>query len=230
MAKMLSEHGINLNLAPVVDLDLHVDNPIISRYERSFSHKVSEVVNHACAFIKAHHKYAVACCLKHFPGHGSARGDSHLGFVDITNDWQEQELDPFRQLLAAGCNDAVMTAHLVHRFLEPSGHPATLSPAIVGNLLRRQLGFTGVIITDDLQMKAIADHYGYREAVQRAVLAGVDLIVVGNNLKRKGNVLEEGVAAIKDLLENRQIEHESLEMSLKRIAVLKEKIKGTLSW
>ncbi len=230
MAATLAENGINLNLAPVVDLDLNHDNPIISRYGRSFSASVDQVVQHATAFIAAHHGRGVACCLKHFPGHGSAGGDTHLGFVDISSDWQTRELEPYRQLFAAGYTDAVMTAHVLHRGLDPSGLPATLSPVIVGGILRRELGFGGVTMTDDLQMRAITDHYGYREAVQRAVMAGVDLLTVGNNLERNQDALARGIAAIRELLDKGGIHADSIAASLARIAALKQKIQGEVPW
>jgi beta-N-acetylhexosaminidase len=230
MAATLARCGINLNLGPVVDLALNPDNPIISRYDRSFSRRAARVVAHARAFISAHHQRSIACCLKHFPGHGSSRGDSHLGFVDITADWQEQELDPYKKLFAAGFADAVMTAHVVHRGLDPSGLPATLSPLVINGMLRTDLGFGGVTMTDDLQMRAIADHYGFGEAVQRAVLAGVDLMIVGNNLVRSRNALREGVAAIRELLDRETVDADYIEASLGRIKALKQKITGELSW
>ena len=230
MAATLAGCGINLNLGPVVDLDLNPDNPIISRYECSFDSRAGKVAAHAQAFIDAHHDQSIACCLKHFPGHGSARGDSHLGFVDITGDWQARELDPYKELFAAGFEDAVMTAHVVHRGLDPSGLPATLSPLVVNGMLRRNLGFGGVTMTDDLQMRAIADHYGFREAVQRAVLAGVDLMIVGNNLVRSQDALSEGVAAIRELLDKETIDADYIAASLTRIGALKQKITGDLSW
>ena len=230
MAGTLARAGINLNLAPVVDLDLNPDNPIISRYGRSFGGRVEDVVAHAGSFITAHHRQNIGCCLKHFPGHGSARGDSHLGFVDITDDWQESELAPFQRLIDQGQADAVMTAHLVHRRLEPQGLPATLSPRIINHLLRRGLGFDGPTMTDDLQMRAIADHYGFAEAVRRAVLAGVDLMIVGNNLARSGNVLDQGIRAVRDLLDKGTIDENHIGASLARIAELKQKIQGEIPW
>jgi beta-N-acetylhexosaminidase len=230
MAATLAGCGVNLNLGPVVDLALNTENPIISRYERSFDSRAARVADHARAFIKAHHEQSIACCLKHFPGHGSSRGDSHLGFVDITSDWQECELDPYKYLFAAGFEDAVMTAHVVHRGLDPSGLPATLPPLIIGGMLRRELGFGGVTMTDDLQMRAISDHYGFREAVQRAVLAGVDLMVVGNNLVRSRDALNQGTSAIQELLDKGTVDADYIEASLARIARFKQKIKGVVPW
>jgi beta-N-acetylhexosaminidase len=224
MAVQLAENGINLNLAPVLDLDLNPDNPIIGRYERSFGSSTEQVAAHARAFIKAHHQQGVGCCLKHFPGHGSAGADSHLGFVDISDQWQEEELEPYKRLFAAGFTDAVMTAHLVHYGLDPTGLPATLSPIMINSLLRDTLGFNGLVMTDDLQMKAITGCYGFRDAVQRAVLAGVDMMIVGNNLLRSKDALTRGIAAIRELLDQGRIDPARIRASLARIAEFKEKI------
>ena len=230
MATMLADHGITLNFAPVVDLDLNQDNPIISRYGRSFGKMPEAVVGHAAVFIEAHHHYGIGCCLKHFPGHGSAGGDSHLGFVDITDCWQEDELKPYRRLIDLGCCDGIMTAHLVHRGLDPTGLPATLSSRMVNGMLRQQLGFTGVIFSDDLQMRAISNGWSYAEAVQQAVLAGVDVLVVGNNLDPREDVVEVGMRAIGALLDNGRIDENRILESLTRIQLLKEKITGKKSW
>ena len=224
MAMMLAENGINLNLAPVVDLDLNPDNPIIARYERSFGQDSKQVVSHALVFIEAHHRQRIGCCLKHFPGHGSAGADSHLGFVDISDQWQQEELEPYKQLFAVGVTDAVMTAHLVHYGLDPAGVPATLSPKIINGLLRDTLGFKGLVMTDDLQMKAITDCFGFRDAVQRAVLAGVDMMIIGNNLLRSKDALTRGIAAIRELLDQGRIDPDRIGASLTRIAGLKQKI------
>lgn len=181
-AGMLAGLGINLNLTPVVDLDLEQDNPIIGRYERSFSADPATVCLHAGAWIDAHRQLGVLCCLKHFPGHGSSVADSHLGFVDISDSWQEDELIPYRSLIGCGKADMVMIGHLFNRRLDPL-LPATLSPAIIDGLLRRDLGFTGVVITDDMQMRAITGRYGLVQACVMALTAGADIIIVGNNLE-----------------------------------------------
>lgn len=230
MAATLADHGINLNLAPVVDLDLNPDNPIIGRYERSFGAEPGPVVRHAAAFIAAHHARGVACCLKHFPGHGSSGGDSHLGFVDSSECWREIELEPYRRLFQTGFADAVMTAHVVQRGLDPRGLPATLSGPMVGGLLRGRLGFTGVVVSDDLQMRAITEKWSYEEAVQMAVLAGVDLLIVGNNLLRRENVVAEGVRAIERLLDSNRIGEEVLRAAVYRVSLLKQKIAGEVPW
>ena len=220
MAAELAEYGINLNLAPVADLNLNPDNPIIARYERSFGPDPDSVAAHCRAFIQGHRKSGIACCLKHFPGHGSSSGDSHLGFVNISENWQEKELAPYKIMISRGEVDAVMTAHLVHYGLDPSGLPATLSPRMISTLLRRDLGFDGVIISDDLQMQAIASRYKFQEAVRRAVLAGADLLIVGNNLERNPDALAQGMAAIQELLDQGRISEERIRSSLRRIDLL----------
>ncbi len=229
-AEALAAHGLNLNFAPVVDLDLNSENPIISHFERSYGADCRDVVRHAGIFIEEHHRRGIGCCLKHFPGHGSSGSDSHLGFVDITESWQDKELDPYRELFTGGFSDAVMSAHVVNRKIDPSGKPATLSGQVMRSLLRHKLGFAGVTISDDLQMRAIADFWGFAEAVQQAVLAGIDLVVVGNNLVRDDKAVLVGVEAIWSLLEEGRISEEDLTQSLERIARLKQKIAGDIHW
>lgn len=229
MAELLAEHSINLNLAPVADLNLNPASPIIARYGRSFSSDPACAADCCRVFIEAHRRCGVACCLKHFPGHGSAKGDTHLGFVDITEDWQEIELEPYRLLIRDGLADVVMSAHVVHRGLDPEGLPASLSPAVTA-LLRQRLGFGGLLIPDDLQMKAITSHYGYKEAVRRAVLAGADLLIVGGNLSRSPEALAEGVSAVQELLDQGLLTEERIRTSLARITALHDKLKGERRW
>lgn len=230
IAAVLAECGVNMNLAPVVDLDLNAENPIIGRYERSFGSAPGQVVRQAAAFIQAHHERGIACCLKHFPGHGSSAADSHVGFVDISEQWREIELEPYVELIGAGLADSVMTAHVVNRRLDGLGLPATLSETVISGLLRGRLGFDGVIISDDLQMKAVSSRWGFEETVQKAVLAGVDLLIVGNNLVREEEVVVRGIRAVECLLERREFGGERLAQAIKRIAVLKRKIAGEIPW
>lgn len=230
MARTLADHGVNFNLAPVVDLDLNPENPIIGRYQRSFGRDPEQVIAAARIFIEAHHTNGVACCLKHFPGHGSAAADTHLGFVDISNDWQGRELIPFGRLIAAGMADAVMTAHVVQHHLDPEEVPATMSRPVVTGLLRKKLGFTGIAMSDDLQMGAITEKWGYAEAVRRAILAGIDLLVIGNNLQVREDGLSVGIRVIEDMLDRGEIDVHYIESSLERIARLQKKISGETPW
>lgn len=194
-ARMLAAVGVNFNLAPVVDVNIFTDNPIIGRYGRSFSERGETVAAHAAVWIKEHRAAGIHCCLKHFPGHGSSRADSHLGFVDITSTWQESELEPYRLLIDGGFAEAVMVGHLINKNFD-AACPATLSPATIQPLLRRGLGFTGLIVSDDMQMKAITDHYRLEDACCRALAAGIDLLIIGNNLVHVPGVLGKMKAAV----------------------------------
>lgn len=180
-AKMLRNTGVNFNLAPVVDLNLYKENPIIGKYGRSFSADPAIVTAHSRAWIKEHRQQGILSCLKHFPGHGSSRTDSHLGFVDITNSWQKAELLPYQHLISENQADSIMIGHLFNRSFDDQ-YPATLSHATIQTLLRKQLQFKGVVISDDMQMRAITGHYGLEDACCRALAAGVDLLIIGNNI------------------------------------------------
>ena len=194
-ARMLKRAGVNFNLAPVVDLDVYPENPIIGRYGRSFSAQASVVAAHASAWIAEHRLEGIGCCIKHFPGHGSSRADSHLGFVDITDTWQEEELEPYRLLLDKGPAPAVMVGHLFHKKFDPL-YPATLSAATLRSLLRGSLNFRGMVVSDDMQMKAITSRYGLAEGCCRALAAGVDLLIVGNNLDHDPHIFNSLKAAV----------------------------------
>lgn len=145
----MRELGINVNLAPVVDLNTNRESPAIGALGRSFSNDPKVVTEYAQATIASYHQNGVLTAIKHFPGHGSAKADSHLGFVDVSATWSDAELEPYRSLIDAGMADMVMTAHVFNRKLDPSW-PATLSPSIINGLLRKQLGFDGVVLSDDM--------------------------------------------------------------------------------
>jgi len=222
-AALLADLGFNLNLAPVVDLDVFPENPIIGRYRRSFSAVPGQVTAHAMAWITAHRQHGVMTCIKHFPGHGSAHADSHLGFVDISNHWHTDEIIPYRDLLAHGMVDAVMTGHLYNRILDPA-FPATLSRQIVNGLLREQLGYDGVVLSDDMQMRAITSHFGLEETVCRAINAGIDLLIFGNNLDYDPDIAEKAINAMARGLRDGTIAEETIAAALARV----EKFKRTL--
>ena len=180
LAREMAECGVNVNLAPVVDV-LNHDCAAVGHYLRCFSTEPEAIVRHAGWFIDECHRQGVLCTLKHFPGHGNAIDDSHYGFVDVTNGWTPQELEPFRQLIEAGQADLIMTAHLFNRNIDDE-YPATLSAKTINGLLRGQLGYDGVVVTDDLYMQAIRNLYSIPTALELAINAGADLICVGNNI------------------------------------------------
>ncbi len=223
MAATLASLGFNINLAPVVDVDLNPQNPIIGALGRSFSADPSQVVRHARAFIEGHREEGVLCTLKHFPGHGSSAADSHLGLTDVTESWRRIELEPFARLIAEGMADAVMTAHVFHAGLDPE-RPATLSTSVVKGLLRDELGFDGVVFSDDMQMQAITDHFGFDAAILAALEADVDILVFGNNLVYDPQVAQRAVALILRYVEEGTIDEERIDRSWRRISALKARL------
>ena len=180
LAREMRECGVNVNLAPVVDV-LNYDCAAVGHFLRSFSTDPVVIARHAGWFIDECHRQGVLCTLKHFPGHGNAIDDSHYGFVDVTNAWTPRELEPFKALIDAGKADLIMTAHLFNRHIDED-YPATLSKKTLTDLLRVEMGYNGVIVTDDLYMQAIRDNYSIPTALELAINAGADLICVGNNI------------------------------------------------
>lgn len=181
IGKGMSETGLNWDLAPVVDLDLNRKNPVIGRWGRSFSRDPKRVLKRARAFISGLHESGVLSCLKHFPGHGSSLGDTHEDVADVTGTCDlERELLPYRKLIEEGIVDCVMPAHLLNRKIDPE-RMMTLSSAAITGLLRGELGFEGVVLSDDLQMGAITRRYRLEEAAVQAVLAGTDMLTLSNN-------------------------------------------------
>lgn len=182
LAGTLAAWGFNLNLGPVVDVNINPSNPIIGKLGRSFSADPKTVVQYASAFVTAHRDNGVLTALKHFPGHGSATSDSHLGFADVTKTSKPSELDVFRQLVAQGDADLVMSGHTYDGKLQPDARlPASLDPVMITTTLRKKLKFSGAVITDDLEMSAVAANFKLKDAVVRAVLAGNNIIVFGNS-------------------------------------------------
>jgi len=180
-AKMLHNSGINCDFAPVVDLAINPDNMVIFGLERSYGAQSQEVVKYAKIFIESLKSENILSVLKHFPGHGSSLGDSHKGFVDISDTWSEKELEPYKELIRSNAVSMIMTAHVFNSRLDAK-YPATLSYNINTKLLRDRLGYKGVVISDDLQMRAISKHYSLKQTVTLAINAGVDILLFGNQL------------------------------------------------
>ncbi|HPO56884.1 MAG TPA: glycoside hydrolase family 3 N-terminal domain-containing protein [Ignavibacteriaceae bacterium] len=222
MAQTIAGVNINLNFAPVVDVNVNPNNPVIGGIERSFSADPNLVVSHAEKYMQAHRNSKVFTCLKHFPGHGSSQTDSHLGFTDVTNTWSNAELIPYRELLKKGIVEMIMTAHIFNANLD-STYPATLSKNIIDGMLRKDLGYDGVVITDDMQMKAITDHYGLEQAVERSLEAGVDIILFSNNSAYDPEIVPKVTGIIKNLIAQGKIEKARLYNSYNRIMNLKRK-------
>ena len=176
----LRRSGFNVNLAPAIDLH-DPRNPVIGKYERAYGTDPKTVAAYGRAFIEGMGAAGVGCVAKHFPGHGTSRGDSHDGFVDITRTWDEKELVPFRQLAAVA--PMVMGGHLVHQNLTGKSTPVTFSQDLLQGTLRGKLGFQGAVMTDDLDMGAIRNNFSMRDAVVRSVVAGNDIVLMSNSAK-----------------------------------------------
>jgi beta-N-acetylhexosaminidase len=177
VATELSAAGFNLDFAPVLDVDSNPDNPVIG--DRSFGRDPRTVMRGGVAFLQGLQDKSVLACGKHFPGHGDTSVDSHFDLPVITHGrarLEQIELPPFRAASGAGIA-SMMTAHIVCEALDP-GVPATLSRAICGSLLRAEIGFEGVLFSDDLEMKAVAARYSIEDAAVEAVWAGCDALLI----------------------------------------------------
>jgi len=222
-AEMLSKLGININLAPVVDVNVNSDNPVIGGLERSFSDNPQTVAKHARIYIKTLHNHDILTVLKHFPGHGSSEEDSHLGVVDVTDTWSRKELIPYQQLIDSSLVDAVMTAHIFNAKLD-SAYPATLSKPTITGILRDSLGFDGVLISDDLMMGAIRKEYGLKTTIKQALLAGVDILSFANNSIYDPEIVPKAHRIINELIEEGTISKERIDRSYDRIMEFKERL------
>jgi len=180
LAVELKSLGFNMDFAPVVDVNINSKNPIIGALGRSFSSSAKEVFSHAEVFIENLQKNDIIAVAKHFPGQGSATKDSHEGMVDITETYKAEELLPYQNLNNEGLLKAVMIAHITNKNIDKN-YPATLSPVFLQEILRNQIGFKGVIISDDMQMAAISKNYNFDEAIIMAINAGIDVLTVLNN-------------------------------------------------
>jgi len=205
MGAELASVGINYNLAPDVDLAINKRNYVIYKLGRSFGSDPKQVVKYASIFMDAMHNNGVLTSLKHFPGHGSSLGDTHKGFVDVTNLWKPIELEPYRLLAQSQTIDTVMVAHVFNKRLDAK-YPATLSNKIINGKLRGEFGFNGVVITDDLQMGAINKKFGLRNTLKLAINAGNDILLFGNQLSVKSMVKTKTlVNTIKSLVKKGEV-------------------------
>jgi beta-N-acetylhexosaminidase len=216
----LRDLGFNLDFAPVADVDVDPDSPVIGRLGRSFSPDPVRVGQCDELFLEGLASKGIIGCLKHFPGHGSAGTDSHLGVTDVTATWSRAELLPYRRLIDANKATMIMTGHLFNAHLDPN-YPATLSQQTITGLLRGQLGYDGVVVSDDMNMKAITDRFGMAEAVRLAIEAGADILVFGNNLVYDPTVVGTVHGLIMTMVRDGVIPQARIAQSYKRIMRLK---------
>lgn len=219
--EILRNVGINLNFAPVADLNLNPQSPVIGKIARSFSADPAVVTKHCEIWLDELHKAGVLGCLKHFPGHGSSTVDSHEDFVDISKTWNDQELRPYRDLIERGKVPAIMTGHLFHKDFDEF-HPASLSRNTINGFLRGEMLFEGAVITDDLQMKAITSRYGLLDAILLALNGGVDMIIIGNNLAHDQDILARTFDHIDQAIGQNKISIDTLEKAYNRVQRLKD--------
>lgn len=232
-AQTLRKLGINLNFAPCVDVNVNPACPIIGKLERSFSSDPDMVARCAAIWLEEQQKAGVIGCLKHFPGHGSSLDDTHLGLADVSETWKELEIKPYRQLIAAAVAhpekreqqvEMVMTTHVFNSHLD-SIYPATLSYATLTKLLRKELGYKGVIITDDLAMGAMTQQYSYEEMLRLTLNAGADMLCLSNNGKEYNpNIVPETIALIIKLIQNGQVPEQRIHESAARIRAMKKRL------
>ena len=223
LAEELAELGVNWNFAPVADVNVIADSPSIGGLERSFSADPDVVASHAAAFADALRDGGVIPILKHFPGHGSDTGETHLGIPDVSETYQrDAELSPYRTLIGDGYEDAVFVSHVFNRVLDASGTPASLSSVVVSGLLRDELGFDGVIVSDDIMYPAIVERYGLGGAAVAAIQAGSDVLLAinqspGYDLAQLTEIKQAILAAV----ESGELSEERIYESAERILALK---------
>lgn len=221
--QQLRAYGVNVNFAPVLDVNNNPANPVIGT--RAFGTDPATVTRFGLAALRGYRETGVIATAKHFPGHGDTTIDSHLGLpvLDHKRDRLDQiELAPFKAAIAAGV-PAIMTAHVVFSALDD--FPATLSRRVVRDLLRDELGFTGVVFTDALDMRAIADRYGKAEAAVRAKAAGADVVLPLGTLAEQVAV----VAALRDALHHDRIALDDFVATAQRLDALRTSYRITHS-
>lgn len=218
-ARELRTLGINVNFAPCVDVNNNPRNPVIG--VRSYSEKPEVVATHGAAAIQAIQQEQVAATAKHFPGHGDTEVDSHYGLASVPHDkarLEQIELLPFRAAIQAGV-DMIMSAHVIFPAFEPESIPATLSRKVLTDLLRTEMGFDGLIVTDCLEMHAIAKHFPIPQATVMAAQAGADLLLVSHTLEHQIAAIE----AIKEAVQQGHLSEAQIDASVERILALKAK-------
>ena len=222
MAGWLSQNGINVNLAPVADVNVNPNSPAIGKLDRSYSKIPDTVSSHISWFMDEFHKKNILTTLKHFPGHGSAATDSHLGFTDITETWADSELVPFSSAINQGIADLIMIGHLFNSNID-SLHPASLSFNAITKLLRDTLGFNGVVISDELFMQAISANYTLEEAVELCIKAGTDILLFNKSIHNNKSLAGYLVDVVSSKINQGVIAESLIDSSYNRIQRLKQR-------
>ena len=220
IARTLKEYGVNFNFAPCVDVDVNPQNPIIGAIGRSFSSDPLVVAESGFEAWQAQKTEGVLSCLKHFPGHGSSTGDTHLGMADVSSTHKDEEFFPFKQLIQQGFDEIILTAHVIHQ--KYSALPASLSPEYPKIL--RSWGFKGLIVTDDLKMGALEKHFSLEDTLIHVVNAGADVLAYFNNIAPyHPNYLNEAMSILVNAVTTKRISEQHLVDSASRIISFKKK-------
>jgi beta-N-acetylhexosaminidase len=216
LAKELKAVGINMNFAPVADIHTNSKNPVIGA--RSFGTDEETVTKQITAMVRGQLVQKVQPCVKHFPGHGDTSTDSHFALPKVDTDLEtllNREFKPFLKAFRSHCS-LVMTAHIICTQIDPD-RPATLSHKILTEILRKQLRYSGLIISDDMEMKAITDHFGAEEAPRLAIEAGCDLLIY-----RSEAAARKAYAALLRALDSETLSPETVLAAERRIRALKK--------
>ncbi len=234
MADVLFTNHFNVNFAPMVDVNINPLNPIIGGIGRSFSANPEVIVDQAWQFIEAFHHKGIIATLKHFPGHGSSTGDTHVRLVNVTDTYQrDKELIPYQKLINRGYQDIIMTTHVINGQIDRSQCkfgsqedqntwcPGTMSYATLTKLLRQRLGFKGVIVSDDMAMGAIANEYPLDIALEKAINAGVDMFIVSNNTQDN---TEQTINTIAKLVKEGRVSEAEINRAYQHITTLKNRL------
>lgn len=212
--------GITMNYAPCIDVNNNPDNPVIN--VRSYSDRSDVVSEFGAAAVVGYQSARVAATVKHFPGHGDTSVDSHHALPVLPHSRERLdaiELPPFRAAIEAG-TDCIMTAHVCLPALEPSGVPSTLSENVLTGLLRNELGYDGVVVTDCLEMSAIDEFYGPAQGAVKAIKAGADMVLISHTIEKQRAALEAVAAAV----ESGELSLARIDEAVARVMKLKEKL------
>lgn len=216
----LRDLGITMNYAPCIDVNNNPDNPVIN--VRSYSDRSDVVAELGAAAVVGYQSARVAATVKHFPGHGDTAVDSHHALPILLHGRERLdaiELRPFRAAIEAG-TDCIMTAHVCLPALDPSGVPSTLSEPVITGLLRNELGYEGIVVTDCLEMDAIDKNYGPERGSILALQAGADMVLISHTFEKQWAALEAVALAV----ENGELSEARINEALDRVMALKEKL------
>ncbi len=229
MAKTLNSLGFNYNFAPCVDLDIEKES-IISQKQRSYGSDYKTVSNYSRIFIEEMNKENIITSLKHFPGHGSTKSDTHKGFADSTDTFLKDEIMPYYDLSDLNKLNSVMVSHIFNSNFDKT-YPASLSKETINDLIINSIGFKGVIISDDYDMRAIRDSYELETIVEKAIGAGVNILLFSNNLDfYDKNLVKKYKKIVKKGVKKGTINLQDIDNSYLKIMELKNNLKSNLKY